>query len=75
MLMLLLSVMHNMPCLYVFDHVIVTHMLYDLADMLCMPWFNVLNHVYVIQINIYDAMMIKFLISLYVCCFFRIKMI
>ena len=45
---MLLSIMGNVLCLYVFDHVIVTHMLYDLADTLCMLWFNVLNHVYVI---------------------------
>jgi hypothetical protein len=45
---------------------------------ICMPWLNVFNHVYVIQINIYDAI-IKLLIYLYVVImmllFFWIKMI
>jgi hypothetical protein len=69
-----------MPCFDALGHVIVVHMLHDLAGMLYMtntPCLHVLNHGLMIHISIYDVI-ITILIVIYVIIvmvlFFWIKL-
>jgi hypothetical protein len=68
---ILIYVISCMPCFDVLGHVVVVHMLHDLAGMLYMtntPCLHVLNHGFMIYISIYDVI-ITMLIVIYVVIF------
>jgi hypothetical protein len=61
----------GMPCFDALGHVVVVHMLHDLAGMFYMtniPCLHVLNHGFMVHISIYDVI-ITTLIFIYVIIF------
>jgi hypothetical protein len=73
-------VLSGMPCFDALDHVIVVHMLHDLAGMLYMtniPCLHVLNHDFMVHISIYDVIIIMLIFIYVIICmvlFFWIKL-
>jgi hypothetical protein len=64
-------VLSGMPCFDALGHVVVVHMLHDLAGMLYMtniPCLHVLNRGFMVHISIYDVI-INMLIFIYVIIF------
>jgi hypothetical protein len=64
-------VLSGMPCFHTLGHVIVVHMLHDLAGMLFMtniPCLHILNHGFMVHIRTYDVI-ITMLIFIYVINF------
>jgi hypothetical protein len=74
---IVLCVLFDMPWLYIFDRVVVFHVLYDLASTFHMPCLHALNLVFVIYVRIYDVtnLMLFFLyVTIFMLLFFWIKM-
>jgi hypothetical protein len=77
---ILIYVLSCMPCFDALGHVVVVHMLHDLASMLYMTntqCLHVLNHVFMIHISIYDViitMLIVICVIIFMVLFFWIKL-
>jgi hypothetical protein len=74
---MVLCALFDMPWLYVFDHVVTFHMLYDLASTLHMPCLHAFNHVLVNYMRIYDVTFLTLLflyVIIFMVLFFWIKM-
>jgi hypothetical protein len=77
---ILIYVPFCMPCFDALGHVIVVHMLHDLAGMLYMTntsCLHVLNHGFMIHISIYDViitMLIVIYVIIFMVLFFWIKL-
>jgi hypothetical protein len=77
---ILIYVLSCMPCFDALGHVVVVHMLHDLASMLYMTntqCLHVLNHGFMIHISIYDViitMLIVICVIIFMVLFFWIKL-
>jgi hypothetical protein len=73
-------VLSDMPCFHALGHVIVVHMLHDLAGMLYMiniPCLHVLNHGFMVHIRTYDVIITMLIFIYIIICmvlFFWIKL-
>jgi hypothetical protein len=73
---IVLCVLFDMSWLYAFNHVVVFHVLYDLAGTFHMPCLHALNLVFVIYVRIYDVtnLMLFFLyVIIFMLLFFGLK--